>query len=247
MKKNFRSKIFFAFSGIAETNSRLSQMFDRRSCSTSRLYISCSVRWQFSSVRKSSVRKIRLALFSDRSTEKFRVQIKRSFAVGLDRQTSVQRLEKTNFDESQSVEERFVWRRKNQISQNRLSMVNVRFGLFRSQSEKKKRKFGVDRFSRWKRFLAIFQQTSDPTFPEQLLIAINKNGVNLIHPKSKDLLITYPFTSISNWSSGNTYFNMVRWRENLFDCRSFACRSFSFFRPSAISFVELDYSVNRHW
>ncbi len=58
--------------------------------------------------------------------------------------------------------------------------------------------------------MKFFQQTSDPAFPEQLLIAINKNGVNLIHPKSKDLLITYSFTSISNWSSGNTYFNMVK-------------------------------------
>lgn len=57
---------------------------------------------------------------------------------------------------------------------------------------------------------SLLQQTSDPTFPEQLLIAINKNGVNLIHPQSKDLLITYAFTSISNWSSGNTYFNMVK-------------------------------------
>ena len=55
------------------------------------------------------------------------------------------------------------------------------------------------------------KQTSDSTYPEQLLIAINKNGVNLIHPTTKDLLITYPFTSISNWSSGNTYFNMVKY------------------------------------
>ncbi|CAF4375970.1 unnamed protein product, partial [Adineta steineri] len=49
----------------------------------------------------------------------------------------------------------------------------------------------------WSTFGSAFfevKQTSDPTFPEQLLIAINKHGVNLIHPKSKDLLITYSFT-----------------------------------------------------
>lgn len=53
------------------------------------------------------------------------------------------------------------------------------------------------------------RQTTDTRFTDQLLIAVNKNGVNLIDPKSKDLLVTYPFTKISNWSSGNTYFHMT--------------------------------------
>jgi len=53
------------------------------------------------------------------------------------------------------------------------------------------------------------RQTTDQHHPDQLLIAVNKNGVNLIHPSTKDLLVTYPFTKISNWSSGNTYFHMT--------------------------------------
>uniref|UniRef100_A0A8C7D0J9 Myosin VIIA n=1 Tax=Oncorhynchus kisutch TaxID=8019 RepID=A0A8C7D0J9_ONCKI len=71
---------------------------------------------------------------------------------------------------------------------------------------------------KWPTFGSAFfevKQTTDPNFPETLLIAINKHGVSLIDPKSKDILMTHAFTKISNWSSGNTYFhitigNMVR-------------------------------------
>nr|CAI5827163.1 unnamed protein product [Callosobruchus analis] len=54
---------------------------------------------------------------------------------------------------------------------------------------------------RWPTFGSAFfevKQTTDPNYPEMLLIAINKHGV-----------ITHPFTRISNWSSGNTYFHMT--------------------------------------
>jgi len=64
----------------------------------------------------------------------------------------------------------------------------------------------------WPTFGSAFfevKQTTEPNFPEQLLIAINKNGVCLIHPQTKELLVTHPFTRISNWSSGNTYFHMT--------------------------------------
>merc|ERR1711941_222232 len=46
-------------------------------------------------------------------------------------------------------------------------------------------------------------------YPELLLVAINKQGVSLIHPQTKEVLVTHPFTRISNWSSGNTYFHMT--------------------------------------
>ncbi|KAJ3589043.1 hypothetical protein NHX12_009891 [Muraenolepis orangiensis] len=65
---------------------------------------------------------------------------------------------------------------------------------------------------KWPTFGSAFfevKQTTDPNYPEALLIAINKHGVSLIDPKSKDILTTHPFTKISNWSSGNTYFHIT--------------------------------------
>ncbi|XP_067278800.1 unconventional myosin-VIIa [Pseudorasbora parva] len=65
---------------------------------------------------------------------------------------------------------------------------------------------------KWPTFGSAFfevKQSSDTNFPEVLLIAINKLGVTLIDPKTKDILGTHPFTKISNWSSGHTYFHIT--------------------------------------
>ncbi|XP_056467244.1 myosin VIIAa isoform X2 [Gadus chalcogrammus] len=65
---------------------------------------------------------------------------------------------------------------------------------------------------KWPTFGSAFfevKQTTEPKYPEILLIAINKHGVSLIDPKNKDILITHSFTKISNWSSGNTYFHIT--------------------------------------
>ncbi|KAM9732681.1 myosin VIIAa [Menidia menidia] len=65
---------------------------------------------------------------------------------------------------------------------------------------------------KWPTFGSAFfevKQTTEPNLPEILLIAINKHGVSLIDPKAKDILTTHPFTKISNWSSGNTYFHIT--------------------------------------
>jgi len=64
----------------------------------------------------------------------------------------------------------------------------------------------------WPTFGSAFfevKQTTDPNYSEHLLIAINKHGVSLIDPNTKEILVTNAFTRISNWSSGNTYFHMT--------------------------------------
>ena len=64
----------------------------------------------------------------------------------------------------------------------------------------------------WPTFGSSFfevEQRGQTNFPQLLLVAINKNGVTLIDPKSKNILSTFPFTRISNWSSGNNHFHMT--------------------------------------
>lgn len=117
---------------------------------------------------------------------------------------------------------------------NSLCVVKCNAGM---SSEDAKQNF-LKIIYRWPTFGSAFfevKQTTDPSYPELLLIAINKQGVSLIHPQTKvasykmlknsifkyviligplcfvakEILVTHPFTKISNWSSGNTYFHMT--------------------------------------
>uniref|UniRef100_A0A3B3RFJ9 Myosin VIIBb n=1 Tax=Paramormyrops kingsleyae TaxID=1676925 RepID=A0A3B3RFJ9_9TELE len=66
--------------------------------------------------------------------------------------------------------------------------------------------------SRWQTFGCAFfevKQTSEAALPSIIMIAISKQGVNFIDPKTKDILATHPFNRITNWSSGSTYFHMT--------------------------------------
>merc|ERR1712029_774911 len=51
--------------------------------------------------------------------------------------------------------------------------------------------------------------STDPNYPELILVAINKNGLSLCHMQTKEVLVTFPFREISHWSSGNTYFHLT--------------------------------------
>ncbi|KAF5288574.1 hypothetical protein FQA39_LY15353 [Lamprigera yunnana] len=61
----------------------------------------------------------------------------------------------------------------------------------------------------WPTFGSTFfevKQTVYPTYPEMVYVAINKNGISLIHPHNKNILLTFGFSELNNWSSGNTFF-----------------------------------------
>ncbi|CAJ0583689.1 unnamed protein product, partial [Mesorhabditis spiculigera] len=67
-------------------------------------------------------------------------------------------------------------------------------------------------FGNWPTFGSTFfvvKQTADQTLPAQLLVSINRQGVSLFHPETKNQIANYPFTQIGNWTIGNTYINIT--------------------------------------
>jgi len=65
---------------------------------------------------------------------------------------------------------------------------------------------------RWPTYGSAFfevSQTSDNNFPENLLVAINKQGISIIHIQSKELLANIPFSHIIHWLSSPTHFTIT--------------------------------------
>uniref|UniRef100_UPI00358F5089 unconventional myosin-VIIa-like isoform X2 n=1 Tax=Myxine glutinosa TaxID=7769 RepID=UPI00358F5089 len=65
---------------------------------------------------------------------------------------------------------------------------------------------------RWDTFGTAFfevRQGSNSNLPEILRIAINKNGVTTMDPKTKDVIDVCPFNRIFRWNSGNTFFHLT--------------------------------------
>uniref|UniRef100_A0A673HEW7 Unconventional myosin-VIIa-like n=1 Tax=Sinocyclocheilus rhinocerous TaxID=307959 RepID=A0A673HEW7_9TELE len=66
--------------------------------------------------------------------------------------------------------------------------------------------------SQWSTFGCVFfevKQTSEKTYPSVITLSISKQGVSIINPKAKEVLVMHPFSKITSWSSGNTYFHLT--------------------------------------
>ncbi|XP_039533712.1 unconventional myosin-VIIa [Pimephales promelas] len=66
--------------------------------------------------------------------------------------------------------------------------------------------------SQWPTFGCAFfevKQTSEKSYPVVIMISISKQGVSLINPKTKEVLVMHLFSKITSWSSGSTYFHMT--------------------------------------
>lgn len=65
--------------------------------------------------------------------------------------------------------------------------------------------------SQWPTFGCAFfevKQTSEKSYPNVIMISISKQGVSLVNPKTKEVLVMLPFSKITSWSSGKTYFHI---------------------------------------
>ncbi|CAL8085899.1 unnamed protein product [Calicophoron daubneyi] len=67
------------------------------------------------------------------------------------------------------------------------------------------------------------KQTRNPDFPERILLAINQNGIVVIHAQTKELLAHYPFKSISNWSYNKRFISLTI--GNLVECTTLDCET----------------------
>uniref|UniRef100_A0A0R3RZD1 SSD domain-containing protein n=1 Tax=Elaeophora elaphi TaxID=1147741 RepID=A0A0R3RZD1_9BILA len=91
-------------------------------------------------------------------------------------------------------------------------ITNAYVGRYENMPSNEAKIHFLKTIAEWPTFGSTFfevKQSSDSAIPDKLLIAINKTGVHLHNLSTKQLIVHYPFTILSNWNSGNTYFHMT--------------------------------------
>ncbi|XP_073705873.1 unconventional myosin-VIIb [Garra rufa] len=66
--------------------------------------------------------------------------------------------------------------------------------------------------SQWPTFGCVFfevKQTSEKRYPSIITLSISKQGVTIINPTTKEVLVMHLFSKITSWSSGSTYFHLT--------------------------------------
>uniref|UniRef100_A0A8B9JD85 Myosin VIIBb n=1 Tax=Astyanax mexicanus TaxID=7994 RepID=A0A8B9JD85_ASTMX len=99
----------------------------------------------------------------------------------------------------------------------------------------------------WPTFGCAFfevKQTSERSYPSIIQIAISKQGLTLSDPKNKEVLVMYPFSKITNWSSGNTYFHMTIGslvKGNTLLCETSLVRIIHYTEPHTLKYYKYQY------
>ncbi|XP_043287934.1 myosin-VIIa-like isoform X2 [Venturia canescens] len=90
--------------------------------------------------------------------------------------------------------------------------ITAAYNQHSGKSESESKLQFLQHLYQWPTFGSAFfevRQSTESSFPEFMLLAINKNGVSAIDSQTKEILAMWSFTELSNWSSGNTYFHMT--------------------------------------
>ncbi|XP_053294879.1 unconventional myosin-VIIa [Pleuronectes platessa] len=96
----------------------------------------------------------------------------------------------------------------------------------------------------WPTFGCAFfevKQTCESSYPQIVWIAISKQGVSIIDPKTKELLVMHPFSRITEYRSRGSFFQMAigtMVRENNFDCETLQATTMEDLLRSYVSMYE---------